>query len=360
MTFADLVQIKQIVTYLDVAAAALLVYDYILTLPEEIILVWPARWNLGKVLFFLTRYPVFIDTSLVLVHQFSILGPNACKILFTTIGWLLGVGIGIAEVILAMRTWVIWSRSRRIAIILIICLVLVWIPIFWVLNDSLSSLVFAVPSDPTFRGCVLSTQKNVLFVVFVLIMAFETFILVLTLVKGLEHFRHASSTLVAVLYRDGLLNYIYLFVLSIINVTVLLTAPHGYTTLLTAMQRVMHSILSARILLHLRQAASSRNPDLSLNNRWDQTQTNVSTDFEFAVHDPDADPSSGPRRRRGRGGSKMKNVFLDIATATFWSVAGAGGDEDGGGGGESDTWFGREAGEHSGEHVEVELWQTVH
>lgn len=59
----------------------------------------------------------------------------------TTTAGLLGVGIGIAEVILAMRTWVIWSRSRRIAIILIICLVLVWIPIFWVLNDSLSSLV---------------------------------------------------------------------------------------------------------------------------------------------------------------------------------------------------------------------------
>lgn len=64
-------------------------------------------------------------------------------------------------------------------------------------------LLVAVPSDPTFRGCVLSTQKNVLFVVFVLIMAFETcasstfefsfarltdsVILVLTLVKGLEH-----------------------------------------------------------------------------------------------------------------------------------------------------------------------------
>lgn len=52
----------------------------------------------------------------------------------------------------------------------------------------------------------------------------------------------------------------------------------------------------------------------------------------------------------------MKNVFLDIAT--FWSVA------DGGvgtvGPGETDTWFGREAGEHSGDHADVELWQTVH
>ncbi|KIJ34818.1 hypothetical protein M422DRAFT_34920 [Sphaerobolus stellatus SS14] len=33
---------------------------------------------------------------------------------------------------------------------------------------------------------------------------------------------------------------------------------HGYTTLLTALQRTLHSVLSARILLHLREAAVLR------------------------------------------------------------------------------------------------------
>ena len=93
------------------------------------------------------------------------------------------------------------------------------------------------------------------------------------------------------------MNYVYLFsevcslkcvgrslnpslVLSVINVVVLLTAPHGYSTLLTAfvplssslhrtyltlrLQRVMHSILSARILLHLRGANRKGNTEIAM------------------------------------------------------------------------------------------------
>jgi len=170
----------------------------------------------------------------------------------------LGVGVGIAEIILAMRTWVIWSRDRRVALGLGLLLVLLWIPVFFFLNEALSSLVFTVPPKLNTPGCFLASQKNILYVVFILIMIFETVILTLTLIKGLEHFKKASSPLVTVLYRDGMLNYVYLFILSIINLAVITSAPHGYTTLLTAMQRVVHSILSGRILLHLRQAASTK------------------------------------------------------------------------------------------------------
>lgn len=37
-------------------------YDYLLTLPYEIKYMWTQKWSLIKVLFFLTRYPVFFDT----------------------------------------------------------------------------------------------------------------------------------------------------------------------------------------------------------------------------------------------------------------------------------------------------------
>jgi len=235
-----------------------LVYDYLLTIEREARLVWPVPWNIGKVLYFLTRYPVFADTFMVLYHQFAILDPATCDALYKTIGFLLGVGTLIAESILAVRTWVIWHRDRRVAIGLCAALILFWIPVFYFLQVALYSLVFTTPPSPNLPGCFLLKQKNILFAVFVLVMVFETLILALTLLKGLEHFRGTNSTLISVLYRDGIMNYIYLCVLSIVNVVVLLTAPHGYSTLLTALQRALHSILSARILLHLREAAIIR------------------------------------------------------------------------------------------------------
>jgi len=91
-TFAADSLVKQTVTYLDVMAAAVLVYDYSLTVEREARLVWPVPWNVGKCLYFLTKYPVFVDTFLVIYHQFAILDPATCHVLYKTIGFLFGVG----------------------------------------------------------------------------------------------------------------------------------------------------------------------------------------------------------------------------------------------------------------------------
>ncbi|KAF9460568.1 hypothetical protein BDZ94DRAFT_1311339 [Collybia nuda] len=202
-SFASSALSKQIVTYLDLVAATILGYDYILTFRQEITLVWPAPWTIGKVLFFLTRYPVFAETSLVLYHQFAVMGPNQCNLVFKTIGYQLGTGTLIAESILAVRTWVIWRKNGYIAIALVSLLVLFWTPVFYFLAQALNSLVFRIAPDPTLPGCFLQSQKNILFAVFILISSFETIILVLTFIKCWDHFRHTSSSLAKVLYRDG-------------------------------------------------------------------------------------------------------------------------------------------------------------
>ncbi|THH27200.1 hypothetical protein EUX98_g6988 [Antrodiella citrinella] len=272
--FLDAAKSKQVVTYLDLVAAAVLAYDYILNIGDEAQYIWFSPFSLGKSLYFLTRYPVIVDTSLVLYHQFAVLHPGQCDVLFKVIGYLLGVGTLIAESILVMRTWVIWNRSVYIGSALIIGLIVCWIPVFYFLAQSLNSLVFA---DPPIRtpGCFLHSQKNILFVVFLIITGFESVILVLTLIRFTPHWRRKKTALIETIYRDGLFNYVYLCILSVCNVVVLLTAPvskwlishqspfsdqkyvqRGYSTLLSALQRVMHSILSSRVLLNLRQAAA--------------------------------------------------------------------------------------------------------
>ncbi|THH18065.1 hypothetical protein EW146_g2864 [Bondarzewia mesenterica] len=187
----------QIVYYFDVLAISLLVYDYILTLHAEVTLIWAADWNLTKAFFFLTRYPVFVDTVMALYHDLGKgLSIRMCDMLYRIIGWMFLCGISIAEAS----------------------------PIF---NYRYSPHLIRI-----------------------------TVILALTLVKGIPQYRQSNSPLIISLYRDGIMYYIYLFVLSVINVTVLLTAPREYANLLSLLQRVLHSVLSSRILLHLRQAAN--------------------------------------------------------------------------------------------------------
>lgn len=87
----------------------------------------------------------------------------------------------------------IWSRDKRVAYGLGTLLVLLWVPVFFFLNEALSSLVceyaalllrgkeklmyestVTVPPNPNTPGCFLASQKAILYVVFILIMGFET------------------------------------------------------------------------------------------------------------------------------------------------------------------------------------------
>ena len=73
-------------------------YDYIITFGDEVNikttpsirrwktevspttqvrLVWPAPWNIGKIMFFLTRYPIFADCALNLLGEWKLLPTRA-------------------------------------------------------------------------------------------------------------------------------------------------------------------------------------------------------------------------------------------------------------------------------------------
>jgi len=80
-------------------------------------------------------------------------------------------------------------------------------------------------------------------------------VLILTLIKGVQHYRLAGNRgFVAVLYRDGVLFYFYLLGFSIVNLLVIITAPRDLADILATLQRVLHSSLSARVLMNLRDA----------------------------------------------------------------------------------------------------------
>lgn len=55
-------------TYL-VAAAALFVWDYLVTMGMEIELVWTSRWNAIKILFLIQRYLPFLDTCILTLYR---------------------------------------------------------------------------------------------------------------------------------------------------------------------------------------------------------------------------------------------------------------------------------------------------
>lgn len=92
-----------------------------------------------------------------------------------------------------MRTWVIWHRNPYVGVAVLASLVVFWTPVFYFLAVALNSLVcesllkcfcmlhrntdllsVTTAPNPNTPGCFLLTQKNILFVVYILITSFES------------------------------------------------------------------------------------------------------------------------------------------------------------------------------------------
>ncbi|PFH47304.1 hypothetical protein AMATHDRAFT_6910 [Amanita thiersii Skay4041] len=204
-------QHTRIVNNVHLAAATILALDYFLTFEIEVSLIWGSSWNWTKVLFILTRYLPFIDVPIALYHQFA---PG----MFLS-------SVILAEVILTIRTWALWGKDWRLSVILPIFFCGCFVPVFILLNVFLNSLTFTPLPIPGTVGCFVTGANPILSVCYILLMVYETGILFLMVIRGLAAYKQGGdSKLARVVYRD---------------------------------ERVLHSVLTSRVILHIREQARS-------------------------------------------------------------------------------------------------------
>ncbi|EJD38842.1 hypothetical protein AURDEDRAFT_146763 [Auricularia subglabra TFB-10046 SS5] len=248
----------RVVHSVHLSAACLFVYDHLTTFSEEVDLVWTARWGPGKILFLLARYPAWPELLSTMYIELFDVRPSVCHGVFTYMTWSVILGIAASEIILVLRTWAIWNGMRYMLLSLGLLLLSVFVAACYLVAFYISESTFISASSvaPGLSGCVLRSSTQRVALAWIIFTAFELLIVVLTLVKGIEHFKHGSSSnLLTSLYRDGIIYFICMFAISVANVTVVYTTPAEYLVLLSFMQRSFHSIFACRIILHIQAAA---------------------------------------------------------------------------------------------------------
>ncbi|KAF5324710.1 hypothetical protein D9611_004127 [Ephemerocybe angulata] len=252
--------------YVDVAALALLVVDYIGTFEAEVSMMWKAKWSFAKALFFLTRYLAFFDVPLAIYFHTSLgLPPRTCQVLFIVETISLLVGVAVAEAILFLRVWALSGRNRKLLIYLTAQYTAVHLVEAVLFGHFLFGLEFGPSPLPTVIGCLplppkKKIQNSMLSALFGLILANELVILFITFFIGLTKFRDLRSPLIKTFYLDGFFYFLILSAISIGNMIVDLVGPPEYRFLIVVLQRVMHSVLSGRMILHLRGFANGSSP----------------------------------------------------------------------------------------------------
>ncbi|KLO18962.1 hypothetical protein SCHPADRAFT_899297 [Schizopora paradoxa] len=300
------------IKYVNFVSATILVYDIILTMPEEIKYIWRWEWGAGKILYMLTRYSAFLETIVFNVFWFTPgMSVQTCKNLFTAGCWSLHTGIFIGQMIVIIRTYAIWGRSRVILVILLVLFLGIDIPTFFILRGLMDSLTWAKSPFPSIAQCFVDVPSNRLFINFTLIMLLELLVVLLTAWKAFTQ-RHIGTRngMLGILYRDGFMFFLCLFTISLVNFIIQVNSslPHLYIFLLPEFQRVIHSVLTSKIILHLRQYTRA-SPNY-------ETVTIVSTIYCNEQNVSGTSGSSGSRTwysSKGSVGSKVEDDVFEMA-----------------------------------------------
>jgi len=248
----------KLVTNLDVMTCTIFIWDYILTFRMEVELVWKSKWTFMKGLYFFQRYLPFIDTVFLLLYSQTAEGltKTTCRNLFYLCGTLTMVGLAASEMILTLRTWAVWNRNQHLSITLPILYVLAWGSGFVLIGMFLNSIVFSDAPYPRFQGCFVTYSNNDIIFIWVVIIIWDTLILALMLVPAIRSYRSGgNSALAKSVYCDGINYYLFLFTLSFINILVIKVLPPEYRTVITSLARMVHSMLTSRVILHIRAQA---------------------------------------------------------------------------------------------------------
>ncbi|KAJ3972349.1 hypothetical protein EV361DRAFT_149641 [Lentinula raphanica] len=221
------------------------IYDWFTSLTQEVTHIWHSRWGVIKLLYLWTRYVPFI--VMIIAAQENISGA------FTTVS--AGLIIGISDLILLLRTYSIFNKSRKVlAVIFLSWIALSAIGIWGVFSFQSQSF----PNDST-SSCFVPQRSQPTLIAFFALLGGESVTSLLTAWKTLEiyrksHFGQALSTI----YHEGLFYYFMILPTEIAIIIVFLSSPPGFQSLMDSPLTVLHSILCCKLVLHVRQAHAKR------------------------------------------------------------------------------------------------------
>ncbi|KAJ8697629.1 hypothetical protein PTI98_004415 [Pleurotus ostreatus] len=286
---AGSLQELKIRTYISVTSAVFLIYEYLLMLASEVQYVWHIKWGVGKVLYLLSRYPLLVISVLELYRAPGhIVSTAECRVLSSISSYTQMFAVSIAEVILAIRVWALWQRK-------------IWLTAYFAfviaggVTITLVSLVKAVQSETyvsdstsieslSYPGCLIVNENGKsLYSSYIMLVLHGAIVFLLMAIIWYKSFHHSVrfSSMMYTFYRDGVIYFAAMLAISTANMIFDITQPPEYVNFLTPIQAAVHSVLSTRMLLNLRQSAQR---DLSgVNSILDSNTRHRITRLRFAT-----------------------------------------------------------------------------
>ncbi|TFK19193.1 hypothetical protein FA15DRAFT_709216 [Coprinopsis marcescibilis] len=296
--FIELFSARRYAQYFSLVAVTILFCDYWETFEKEVNLIWAAkRWKTSDFLLWGSRYILLIEIPFYLGYLGMGIGLRlGCQNLTLVINVTYTIGAALSEGIL------LWCISAGIGITrmcgITLFLVYAGFVVVGLVLGVLGPLGTQYEALGEHAGCIVNdSDNNFVFVACCLLFCGEIILMLVAIVFGLKMYdKKDAESLRSLLFRDGVIYYIVLSSLSILNVvtgfllpvnTVLHTRlillqtqlnrlmKHGSAESVALIQRVSHTILSNRLLFDIRAKLEAGNGQSDMRRH----ETGVSWEF---------------------------------------------------------------------------------
>ncbi|KAE9397920.1 hypothetical protein BT96DRAFT_1020458 [Gymnopus androsaceus JB14] len=214
--------------YLTAAGVTILFYDHLLTFSAEYELIWRAEWKLPKVLFLLIRYIVPL-CLLLLTHQMSGIGNSdvtdlSCKVVFN-VALMLGVlTIAVGNFLVMLHVWNLWERSRRLILWSLFLFIVTQVANVACGIITVLHMIPIVSFNPIVRACVIA-QRVTFVIMWAPGLSFEIAMMTIVMWNAILRPRSNQSEFAKIVHRDGVVYFVILSTLRLINLVLAVVAP---------------------------------------------------------------------------------------------------------------------------------------
>jgi hypothetical protein len=282
-TLAVIIGHIQASRYVSGAGLVVLLYDHILTFDQELQLIWHTKMTWPKLLFLFNRYMVPV-AMLLRTNDFSgialpVLSNTYCRWSIGTTTILGILTIGISNLLVLLRLWMLWDRNSRLMYWTGTAFLTAQIAAFIVAGFVVRSTLPFVVFDPDFHSCLIEEKPRVN------IgghwgpgLAFEIMVFCVVWWNALDRPRSCDSGIPEAMYRDGFLYFSVLFILRLVNLVLAIIAPVSLLFLGVLFIWCAANITLSRLILNSSQLASDAAEDEDYPVSFQQASRQTSTD----------------------------------------------------------------------------------
>ncbi|TDL23993.1 hypothetical protein BD410DRAFT_131621 [Rickenella mellea] len=245
---------------------ALFYFEYVITLGDEIEHVWLRKKTLPSILYLINRYLLvfgYIFLSLALWSPTWQNTGSLCAHFVKYEGVLTTTAIFVSELIMTLRTYALYERSKTVVFGLGLILIAQLIYSSVLIS---TGKPIVIPKNPAFNPCVLDGDHHMgrwAQTLGVIPLIFDAVVLVLTIGRLVKINRGVPT--MKILLRDGVIYFLIIFSSNFAWVMMNFFAPN-YQQTLTTFCSFITVIMVSRLTINLRTSASPPPP-----NAWPQS-----------------------------------------------------------------------------------------